>query len=93
VPACPSTPASIITRYEVPYPDEARAEHLEGTALARVMIDPDGNVVKVIIQKSTGSGILDKAAETVAQNSKYKPATDDCKNVASIYIMVIDFKQ
>jgi len=92
MPSCPATPPSIVNRFDVEYPDEARAEHLEGTALAKVQLDADGKVVKVTIQKSAGSGILDKAAVKVAESSSYKAATSDCKPIPSIYIMVVDFK-
>ena len=93
MPTCPSTPASIVNRYDVEYPDAARAEHLEGTALAKVSLDEHGKVVKVTIQRSAGSGVLDKAAVKVAESSTYKAAVgDDCKPTASIYVMVVDFK-
>lgn len=93
MPNCPSTPASIVSRFDVEYPDAARAEHLEGTALAKVSIDEHGHVVKVTIQRSAGSGILDQAAIKVANSSTYKPAIgDNCKPTPSIYVMVVDFK-
>ena len=92
MPACPPTVASILQRVDVAYPDAARDAHLEGTAIAKVELDASGKVTKVSIQKSAGAGVLDQAALKAARDSTYKPATEDCKPIASIYVMVVDLR-
>ncbi len=42
-----------------PYPFQAKARHAQGTGLVRASFDEKGNVVKVVMEKSTGSEILD----------------------------------
>jgi protein TonB len=91
--ACPPTPPAVVNRVEADYPDFARTAHLEGTAIARIDLDASGKVVKVSIQKSSGTAALDQAAIKASRESGYKAATDDCKPVASIYMMVVDFHE
>lgn len=92
MPACPPTPASIVNRVDIPYPEAARADHLEGTALVRVQLDANAKITKVTIQKSAGAGVLDQAATKGARDSTFKAATVDCKPTESIFIMVVDLK-
>jgi TonB family protein len=44
------------------YPQSARKQHLEGTGMAEIHIQPDGSVASVNMLRSTGHKILDEAA-------------------------------
>jgi|GEM_PF-5396167 len=90
---CPATPAGIVSRAQVSYPDAARAEHLVGTALIKITLDPEAKVVKAVVSRSAGSGVLDDAAIAAAKSSMYKAAQDDsCKGLASVYVIVVEVK-
>jgi protein TonB len=91
--ACPPTPVAIVNRAEADYPDFARNNHIEGTAIAKIDIDASGKIVKTAIQKSSGNAALDQAALKASRESSFKAATEECKPVASVYVMVVDFHQ
>lgn len=92
MPACPPTPAAIVNRAEVRYPDMAREQHVEGTSFIKVDISPEGKVEKASVKVSAGNGSLDSEAIKIAKTSTYKAATEDCKPAAASYVLVVDFK-
>ena len=47
-------------------------------------------MTKAAIQKSTGNAPLDGAALKAAREAGFKAATESCKPVASVYLMVVD---
>lgn len=49
-------------RMDAEYPYEARKRRISGTVVVEAVFTPDGRVVSVEIQKSSGHSILDKAA-------------------------------
>ncbi len=50
------------------YPDAALAEGIEGTPFVKLDYDENGNVVRAILEQSSGSAALDQAALEAAQN-------------------------
>lgn len=64
--------AEQLVKRKVPphYPDEARAEHVEGSVLMQVDIDREGNVEKAIL--ISGHPLLAPAAIEAVQKWKYK---------------------
>jgi TonB family protein len=90
---CSPTPAAIISRAQVTYPDAARAEHLEGTALIKVRLDADAKVTGATVSKSAGSAVLDDAAVAAAKSSTYKAAQDEsCKPLPSVAVIIVEVK-
>ncbi|MFN2622955.1 MAG: energy transducer TonB [Chthoniobacterales bacterium] len=58
------------------YPYEARRQKITGEGIALFTIDPgSGNVVQVIMTKSTGNQFLDNAAITGFKRWRFKPGT------------------
>jgi TonB family protein len=55
------------------YPYAARDQHLEGSGLYRLNINPDGTVSSVIVLKSTGHSLLDHAAIHAFQQWRFRP--------------------
>lgn len=55
------------------YPDEARSRHEEGTVLIAFVIDRDGQVLSFNIRRSSGSFVLDKAAEDLIHRADPLP--------------------
>ena len=90
--SCPPTPAAIIERAAVDIPDLAEQMHQEGTAMIKVELDEKGKVVKTSVVKSAGSN-LDAAAMKAARATSYKTATDECKAVASTFMMLVDMHE
>ncbi|GAC1538024.1 MAG: hypothetical protein NVS2B17_11460 [Candidatus Velthaea sp.] len=89
--SCPPTPAAIISRVEADMPEIAKAQHAEGTAIVKIDIDSNGKVSKAAIQKSAGNPALDNSGLKAARETGFKAATESCKPVASMYLMVVDF--
>ncbi len=91
--ACPPTPPAVVSRVEADFPELARKMNSEGgTAIVKLDLDGSGKVAKSSVQKSAGNGALDAAAVKAARETSYKPATEGCKPVASVYLMVVDMR-
>ncbi len=56
------------------YPPEAASNNIEGIVRIKLLITNKGDVSKTIVQKSSGSAILDSAAINYATKLKYIPA-------------------
>ncbi len=81
-----STPATVDVRKcgKPAYPTESARNEEEGTVVLRFLISAEGDVLKSMIDRSSGYRDLDKAAlEFLANCKQYKPATVDGKNVES----------
>jgi protein TonB len=55
------------------YPPQAVAQGLEGTALVTVFFDPDGSVIAVRLERSSGHAILDDAALAAVRSLRTLP--------------------
>ena len=56
------------------YPDEARAENMQGDTLVRIRIDRQGNIRYYILEHSTGYALLDRAAIDMVKRANPVPA-------------------
>src|SRR2546423_10569229 len=56
-----------------PYPEEAQKTRTTGSGLYEIRIDPAGKTTAVVIVKSSGSAVLDKAATTAFKKWQFKP--------------------
>ncbi|WP_168713159.1 energy transducer TonB [Parvibaculum lavamentivorans] len=65
------------------YPRRARDLEQEGEALIRVRLDPSGNAAEVLVWKSSGFALLDKAALTAVRGWQFEPARRGGKPVVA----------
>ena len=62
-----------------------------GTLIGFVTLDASGKVVTAVIERGTGSTLLDNAAVAAAQESSFSPEIDDCRPVGGTYLFRADF--
>jgi protein TonB len=55
------------------YPPVSRRLNESGVVIVRVLIDPDGKPVEVIVQKSSGHSRLDAAAVAAVRRALFRP--------------------
>jgi len=72
-------------------PDVANEMHLTGTTLVQVDLDASGNLVGATVAKSSGVGVLDRAALVAARASTFRPAIQNCAPTAGSYLFEVDF--
>lgn len=73
------------------YPVQALRQHEQGRLQLRVLIDADGKVQKVAIERSSGSPRLDQAALQSVRQWRFVPAQRDGQGIASWVIVPIEF--
>lgn len=71
------------------YPDEARANHVQGTVVLYFVIGTDGSIKE--IEAISGDPALVKAASVAVQQWKYKPTLLNAKPVEVDAIAKLDF--
>jgi TonB family protein len=64
----------VLLDYNLYYPDEARRQGMEGTVQVRVLVDRNGRVEDVAVQRPSGSQLLDSAAVRTAMTFVFSPA-------------------
>lgn len=79
--------ADLVSRYEQlislwiekfkKYPMEARKQNIQGETIVRIRIDRQGNIRYYILEYSTGSTILDRAAIDMVRRANPVPAVPD----------------
>jgi TonB family protein len=75
------------------YPADAREEKAEGRAIIKFVVNADGSVSNISVAKSTGNESLDKEAmRVVSLMPKWKPGTQDGKNVNVRFAVPIAFR-
>lgn len=85
VPQCIYCPAPEYTK-------EARKEHIEGTVVLQVTINPDGRATNISIVKDPGKGLGDRAVETL-RKWRFRPATDpNGKNIPALVPIAVSFR-
>ncbi len=73
------------------YPPEALKEQLEAEVRAKITIDDDGSVVKVIILETAGHG-FDDAARKLLMKKRFKPAKVNGQAVATEIPFTLHFE-
>jgi len=74
------------------YPEEARRDHQQGLVMLLVDVSPEGNVLKVSVQQSSGYRRLDEAALRVAKSWKFKPGTAGGRPIRSMVEVPVRFR-
>lgn len=76
------------------YPEQAKANKVEGTTILSMLIGPDGKVIESRLQASSGDASLDEAARSALSICTFKPAMREGKPVrawtAVHYVWKID---
>ena len=67
-------PPAFLLRSRPAYPEQARAQHLEGVVLLLVSVDANGRVTNASIRQSCGHGMLDRAALEAVRSWRFSPA-------------------
>jgi protein TonB len=70
-------PPQFLVRYKPPYPEQARAQRLEGVVLLLVSIDVQGHVISASIRQSCGHLVLDRAALDSVHTWRFSPGRQD----------------
>lgn len=73
------------------YPRLARKRGIEGRVMLQVMIDRNGRVTGQQVERSSGSELLDRAAQKAVQYWQFVPAQQHGMAVASYVRVPIDF--
>ncbi len=72
-----------LIKEEVPvYPEEAKKQGIVGKVYLKVLVDKNGNPVKVKVAKSSGNELLDASALEAARKNKFRPGNQDGQAVA-----------
>lgn len=74
------------------YPRLARSRGWEGLVLLRVLVDLDGQVERVDIEKSSGYRVLDKEAVDVVSRWQFEPARRGVLRTAATVTVPVRFK-
>lgn len=86
------TPASYDYAPAPPYPEHARREGREGRVLLRVLVDPEGRSKTVEVRLSSGSDVLDRAAEEAVKRWRFVPARSGGRAVESWVNVPVEFR-
>lgn len=68
------TPPQFLMRYKPPYPEEARAQRMEGVVMLLVSVDAAGRVLSAQLSQSSGHDVLDRAALAAIRTWRFVPA-------------------
>lgn len=74
------------------YPEQAKAEGIEGRVMVRFTIAEDGAIYNVEVARGIGGGCDEEAVRVVKAMPKWIPTYDDGKAVAVSYVLPISFK-
>ncbi len=74
------------------YPEQAKADGIEGRVLIRFVVMNDGSIVNVDVAKGIGGGCDEEAVRVVKGMPKWKPAIYEGKAVNVQYCIPINFK-
>lgn len=74
------------------YPEVAKARGIEGTVVLKVLVGSNGSALKIEINKSSGSSILDLSALETVKSWRFIPALQNSQNVDSYVLVPIVFK-
>ncbi len=76
---------------EVNYPDNARSANIEGTTIVRALINGDGSVDSVTVQRSARNADLDRAALAAVKKARFKPYRENGVAQAVYTLVPIQF--
>ena len=75
------------------FPPQAIRQHMHGTVLLRVLVDEEGKPVDVIVERSSGYGLLDRSARAqVLAGWRFQPASVDGHSVRAWARVPVSFE-
>ena len=75
------------------YPSDARRQNLSGTLLLSVGLKPDGSVYSIQVRRSSGSAILDEAAERIVRlAAPFAPFPVELRQEADVLVITRTWK-
>jgi protein TonB len=83
--------ARFVHQAQPDYPEVAKEQNAQGTAVVMATIGPNGNVISTRIDQSTGNKLLDGAALTAARQSTFEPPMINGKPATETYRLVYTF--
>jgi protein TonB len=83
--------ARVVHAQPADYPELAQREGVTGTAFVKVDLLPTGDIAGVSIAESSGNSLLDHAALDAVRESRFAPATRDCKHIPGSYLVEVDW--
>jgi TonB family protein len=83
--------ARFVHQAQPDYPEVAKAQNAEGTAVVFATIGPSGSVISTRIDQSTGNKLLDAAALVAARDSTFEPPMINGKPATETYRLVYTF--
>lgn len=84
-------PPQFLTRYKPPYPEQARAQKLEGVVLLLVGVDASGRVTDASVHEGSGYPILDRAALEAVRTWRFTPARQGDRVISATVELPIRF--
>jgi protein TonB len=85
------TQAVLQWKAEPEYSEEARKAKLQGTVILRIEIDARGQAQNIVVARSLGLGLDDKAVEAV-RRWRFRPATQAGKPIVSAAVVEVNFR-
>jgi len=83
--------ARFVHQAQPDYPEVAKAQNAQGTAVVMATIGPNGNVISTRIDQSTGNKLLDEAALAAARQSTFEPPMINGKPATETYRLEYTF--
>ncbi len=83
--------ARFVHQAQPEYPDVAKAQNAQGTAVVFATVGPSGNVLSTRIDESTGNKLLDQAALVAARQSTFEAPKINGKPATETYRLVYTF--
>ena len=74
------------------YPESARRQGIEGTALLRFQVLTDGRVGEVLVERSAGHPDLDGAAVEAIKHWRFEPAKKNQHAIAAWAVLPVEFR-
>jgi len=74
------------------YPKEAREKNVEGMVYTKFVVEKDGTVTNVSVEKGIGSGCDEAALNVIKQLPHWNPGKKDGKIVRTSFVIPINFK-
>ena len=83
--------ARFVHQVQPDYPEIAKAQNAQGTAVVFATVGPKGNVLSTHIDQSTGNKLLDQAALSAARESSFEAPQINGKPATETYRLVYTF--
>jgi protein TonB len=91
-PRGPSRPPRVLNWTDPPYPEQARQQGIEGTAVLRLTIAANGMPRNIAVARSSGHTALDQAAVAHVQRARFSPALEHGEAVAMTITFRVKFR-